>query len=114
MSKAKQLERVRAKTEIEAFINIQYDKLQNRCAGYGKPKYKNLDLISREEFKCWSKDREDLIELFKQWISKSNELRFRPTVDRIDSNKGYTINNIRWLSQRENSALGGKQNYKVR
>jgi hypothetical protein len=41
-------------------------------------------------------------------IYKSSEFnrKLAPTVDRIDSSKGYSLDNMRWLTHSENSRLG--------
>lgn len=106
MSTSKRRERLRSKYDILSFINLQYDKMQNRCSGYGKPKYKGMSLLSRQEFREWAYNQGNLFVLFHQWCRGGYPLKLRPTVDRIDSSLGYNLDNIRWITHSENSRLG--------
>lgn len=114
MASPRRKQRLRAKTYIEDFIVIQYDKMQNRCAGYGRPKYKGMELLTREEFYNWARASGELVRLFHDWNRHGHELRYRPTVDRLDTSKGYTLGNMRWITHSENSRLGGIKESKVR
>ena len=107
MSKKKSRERKRAQLDVLSFINIQSDKIQNRCNGYNKHYYKGLGYISRQEFKEWALKQGKLFVLFHQWNRMNHELKFRPTVDRIDSTQGYFPNNMEWVTFSENSRRGG-------
>lgn len=107
MSASKRRERLRMKYDIIAFINIQYDKMQNRVNGYGKKSYRGMELISRTEFKGWAYNQGILYVLFKAWSRYNFELKYRPTIDRINPKEGYTEGNMRWLTHSENSKLGG-------
>lgn len=110
MSKAKERQRVKARTCLEAYANVRYDSIQNRVAGYGKPRYKGIDICSREDFVRWAIKNEDLKSLHNKWSSEGFKRGLTPSIDRIDSTKGYVKGNMRWLSQSENSRLGGKMN----
>ena len=35
------------------------------------------------------------------------DIKLAPSVNRMDSNKGYVLGNIEWLTQSQNSALAG-------
>jgi hypothetical protein len=61
------------------------------------------DLCSKEEFIQWSKKTEsEFIKLFNEWIESKCEYRMVPSIDRIDSTRGYSIDNLQWLTQRDN------------
>lgn len=60
----------------------------------------------QQEFKDWAETRGELPGLFRKWSVENFQLKFRPTIDRIDPNRGYRLDNIRWLSHSENSRLG--------
>jgi hypothetical protein len=41
--------------------------------------------------------------LHTAWVDSGFTPKLVPSIDRIDNNKGYTIDNIRWLSKSDNS-----------
>ena len=62
-------------------------------------------ICTREEFFEWCKHFDNLnefIALFYDWAAEGFPLRLSPSVDRIDSTKGYTCDNLQWLSFEEN------------
>jgi len=77
--------------------NKTYLSISNRCSFYGSTYYKKgiKNLITREELKSlWFRDKAYLME--------------KPSIDRIDSNKHYTLENCRYIEYAENIKLGGK------
>lgn len=62
-------------------------------------------ICTREEFFEWCKSFEvlsDFMALYFDWAGEGFPLRLSPSVDRIDSTKGYVIGNLQWLSFEEN------------
>lgn len=100
------LKRMRAKYNVDTFIEVCYDKLVNRVNGYGKARYSGMELLSRDDFRTWAKSQGQLYALYHDWNKEGHTRKFMPTVDRIDSSQGYILGNIRWLTQSENSRLG--------
>ena len=66
---------------------------------------KSLD-ISRDEFYSWSLADEMYNQLYDAWGASGYSRKLSPSVDRIDSTKGYCLDNIRWVTHSENSRLG--------
>jgi len=60
----------------------------------GRPK--NLEVRSREHL------TED--EVKRIWFRDKAFSLIRPSIDRIDSTRGYLINNIQWMTHSENSS----------
>lgn len=62
-------------------------------------------ICTREEFFEWCKSFEvlsDFMALYFDWAGEGFPLHLSPSVDRIDSTKGYVIGNLQWLSFEEN------------
>lgn len=62
-------------------------------------------ICSREDFFEWCKDftnLQEFITLYFDWASEGFPLHLSPSVDRINSDKGYTCDNLQWLSFEEN------------
>ena len=91
------------------FLMRLYRNMQSRVKGIQKIKfhlYKGCELLPREQFYTWAKESKDFHKLFKTWVKNNYSQKLTPTVNRIDPNKGYTLNNMEWLTHSENSRLG--------
>lgn len=47
-------------------------------------------------------------ELYDNWVKAGFNRDKSPSIDRIDISKGYVLNNIQWLTMRENNIKGHK------
>lgn len=62
-------------------------------------------IVSLEDFLAWCKSKDNLDEflvLWSEWAEHDFKLWWAPSIDRIDSTKGYTIGNIQWMGFAEN------------
>lgn len=95
----------------KGFLMRTYRNMQSRVAGIQKKKahlYKGLAILPRNDFYAWAWDNVDFWRLYKQWAATDfTDRRLTPSINRIDSEKGYTIDNIEWLTHSINSSLGG-------
>jgi len=73
--------------------------------------YVGLELLTKSEFIQWSYNNLDLQKLFVNWVANNFDTRFTPSIDRIDSKLGYTLNNIRWVTHAENSRLASAKRW---
>jgi hypothetical protein len=55
----------------------------------------------------WSKNHPDFLRLYKQWKTSDFDRRLTPTVNRMNSSKGYTLDNVEWLTNSQNCGLSG-------
>lgn len=68
-------------------------------------------LLSHEEFIKWCMAWENLQEfvtLYFEWAANGFQLWDSPSIDRIDSKKGYVVGNIQWLSFMDNTEKNHK------
>lgn len=94
---------------IPGFLMRTYRNMKSRVCGVQKKKahlYENKDLLNKDEFVMFSTNDHEFNRLFKRWEEIGYKRTLTPSVDRIDSSKGYSIDNIRWLTHSENSRLG--------
>lgn len=94
----------------QGFLMRAYRNMKSRVTGVQKKKwhlYKGKDLLSKEDFYLWSKANGDFWRLFKTWKMSEHDQKLTPSVNRIDSNKGYTVDNMEWLTNSQNSGLSG-------
>lgn len=90
-------------------IMRSYRNMQSRVEGVTHLKnhlYLGKDIMSRDDFYEWSLSDEYFNVLFDTWVYSDYDRRLSPSVDRIDSTKGYIAGNVRWLTHSENSRLG--------
>lgn len=88
-----------------------YRNMKSRVEGVLKKKahlYGGLPLIDKSSFYEWSLSDEDFNRLFKEWEGSGHELKLSPSIDRIKTELGYEMGNIRWVTFSENSREGGK------
>lgn len=93
------------------FLMRLYRNMQSRITGVQKQKshlYVGKELLSREDFYKWAKETTVIkfTEMFEVYKNSGFDRKLSPTVDRVDSQKGYTLDNMRWLTHSENSRLG--------
>lgn len=76
--------------------------------------YEGLPILTNGDFKEWATNREDLKQLYVNWVESGNIRKLTPSIDRINSDEGYLIGNMRWLTHSENSSLGAKSKRRVK
>lgn len=92
-----------------------YRNMESRSKGIVKDKahlYEGLDVLPRENFYEWSLSCKDFDCLYNEWVSSGFNRKLSPSIDRIDTSKGYTLDNMRWVTHSENSRSGGKSRIK--
>ena len=94
----------------KGFLMRTYRNMQSRVAGVQRKKahlYKGLPILLRTDFYAWAWDHPHFWRLYKQWAAAEYDQKLTPSINRVDSTKGYTIDNIEWLTHSVNSSLGG-------
>ena len=94
------------------FLMRLYRNMQSRVTGVQVKKrhlYHGKELLSREDFYTWALhgNEKQFFNMFEEYENSGYDRKLAPTVDRINSAKGYTLDNMRWLTHSENSILGG-------
>lgn len=92
-----------------------YKNMFHRVTGVverGSHRYEGLPILSKEDFYSWSKQDPGFLYLYETWVNSNYDRKLSPSVDRIDTGKGYVLGNIRWITHSENSRLGGKTKVK--
>lgn len=94
---------------VNGFLMRKYRNMESRVTGVQKLKahlYKNLTLLDRKTFYKWAKESETFRQLFETWVANGYKRKLAPSVDRIDSSKGYELPNMEWVTHSENSRRG--------
>lgn len=96
---------------LNGFVMRLYRNMKSRVTGVQKQKahlYLNKELLNKEDFYAWIKSNERFLKLFEEYKKFNFDRKLAPTVDRIDSNIGYVLNNMQILTHSENSARASK------
>lgn len=104
------IKRKKVKSHIEYLFVIKYGGMKQRAtikscrsSAFGK------DLCTREEFIKWClsiSNYRSFHRMYKDWVNSNYSMRLTPSIDRIDNTKGYSIENIQWVTQGFNSSKG--------
>lgn len=93
----------------KGFLMRLYRNMQSRVIGVQRTKhhlYSGKELLSRQEFYDWALNSSKFYLLFGNYSDSGFNRKLAPSVDRIDSSKGYTIDNMEWVTMSENSRRG--------
>lgn len=96
------------------FLMRTYRNMKSRVCGVTKNKnhlYLGLSLLDKNVFYEFSKSNLVFNQLYIEWVKSGYQRSLTPSVDRIDSSKGYDIDNIQWLTFAENSIKGLKSRW---
>jgi len=61
---------------------------------------------SKAEFVEWALSQSNFKSLYLNWVKSDYDKWLKPSADRQDSNKPYTLDNLRLMTWKENSDLG--------
>lgn len=94
----------------QGLLANKYSQMSKRVRGKdnrGKY-YLGLPIVARHDFYCWALGCYEFHRLFENYKKSDWLLRLAPTINRIDSYKGYTFDNMEWVTFSENSRLEKK------
>lgn len=96
------------KVTIESFLSKSYSAMKNRTKGKSTNRpdlYKGKPIVSREVFYTWARHHPEFLRLYKMWINCDFDQRFTPSVNRLTSKRGYTLDNMEWVTNSQNCKL---------
>lgn len=97
----------RRKTNLKFFLTDLWSKMKlrltNTTSEINVKYYKNMDICKKDDFvKKFINDKK-FINLHELWLKSDCKYKLTPSIDRIDKNKGYTLNNIQFITHSENA-----------
>jgi len=93
----------------KGFVMRLYRNMKSRVEGVQEKKshlYKGRSLLPKDEFYSWALNDKDFLQLFENYTVSGYQRRLAPSVDRIDSKKGYSLDNMEFVTMSENSRRG--------
>jgi hypothetical protein len=70
--------------------------------------YEGKELLDKTEFHKWAINHPEYNRLYDEWVASDYDRKLSPSVDRINPDKGYELENMQWLTHSENSRRGGQ------
>lgn len=89
--------------DLDIHMQKLYSNLVKRCKGQNKDKYslkhyKGLEYLAVNEWvEFCNQNKDRLIDLREKFTNSGNNLKWQITTDRIDNDKGYTLDNIQFV-----------------
>jgi len=93
----------------KGFLMRLYRNMKSRVEGIQKIKfhlYKGKSILNKDEFYIWATGSSKFKLLFKDYEDSNYDRKLAPSVDRINSDKGYNLNNMEFVTMSENSRRG--------
>ena len=93
----------------KGFAMRLYRNMQSRVSGVQWQKshlYQNMTILPKEEFYEWILSNETFKTLFADYEASGYQRKLAPSVDRINSKKGYELDNMEIITMSENSRRG--------
>jgi hypothetical protein len=93
------------------FLMRSYANMKARVTGVQKNRahiYLGLSILPKEQFYAWAKSDAQFNKLFNAWERAGYDRTLSPSVDRIDNQRGYEPDNIRWVTQSRNSKFAAQ------
>ncbi len=67
--------------------------------------YLGLPILPRDVFINWGKNHPDFLSIYKRWVTSNFDRKLTPSVNRMNSSKGYTLDNMEWMTNSQNCGL---------
>jgi hypothetical protein len=88
----------------EQILNRRYFDMTRRVEGKARDAATSVGkpILAKEDFMEWSMYNVDFLLLFKRWKALGYPKELSPSIDRIDNDKGYTLDNMQWITWKAN------------
>ena len=96
------------RNDINYMFLHRYSALKCRSLGRNDRKYNvtGKEFMSKANFISWCWEEKNITKfqkLHSDWVKSNYIPKLAPSIDRIDNNRGYTLDNIQWLTKSQNS-----------
>lgn len=94
-------------TNPRGYLMRTYRNMLSRVIGMLPKKahlYEGLPILPKSAFYAWAlADDSAFWPLWRTWQASGRDKRLSPSIDRKDSSRGYTLDNMQWLTHADNS-----------
>ena len=96
------------KATISRFLSKVYYDMKSRVNGKSTKRpdlYLGLPILPKDVFFNWSKNHPDFLNMYKRWFTSDFDRKLTPSINRMNSSKGYVLGNIEWMTNSQNCGL---------
>lgn len=88
----------------EGLLLQRYNNMKARVEGRDPNVVSSVGqpILSKAEFLSWALNNPDFHYLYRDWVESGYQLKYAPSVDRIDERFGYEVFNMQFVTQSEN------------
>lgn len=89
----------------------RYSQLKQRVEGRAVRPYpvEGREILSYGDYCVWVTNNMDVFDdLYATWEQSGFSRKLTPSIDRINNDKGYTMDNMQWITVSDNSKKGAK------
>ena len=87
----------------KGYLVRSYRNMKSRVEGIQKQgSWTGKELLPKEEFYQWSLANPEYRRLHAEYEASGYDRMLAPSPDRVDPERGYTVDNIRWVTHAEN------------
>lgn len=104
----KERDYIRQRISFKRIFQHRYGSMKQRVDGKATRKYRveGYDICTKEQFYEWCQDNSNMNKfkkLHKEWEISGFDRKLTPSIDRINNNRGYTVDNMQWITLTNNS-----------
>lgn len=95
----------------KGYLVRKYRNMLSRVSGVQQKKshlYLGKTILPKVDFYAWALNNNDFVKLWDNYLSAKRNRKLAPTVNRIDPQKGYTLDNMEWITHSQNSSLANR------
>jgi hypothetical protein len=95
---------------FKGFLVRLYRNMKSRITGVQKKNIKSYlgkELLDKHVFYEWALSNDDYKRLYDDYVNSNYDRKKAPSVDRIDTRYGYSIDNIQFITMSQNSGKDG-------
>lgn len=96
------------KATISRFLSTLYTSMSRRVKGKQTKRpdlYLGKPIMPRDVFLNWARNHPEFLKLYKRWVMCDFDRRLTPTLNRMRSDGGYTLDNVEWMTNSQNCGL---------
>lgn len=108
IGKYREYDKHRIRNNFTYIFRHRYSAMKARVEGRATRPYpvQGRDISTLDVFIEWCfnpKNLKDFKRIHKVWVDSGYKTLLTPSIDRIDNSRGYTVDNLQWLTKEQNS-----------